>query len=112
MNMATLTKSDELKLFHKLVEAMPDGYVRDMLVEAAPFVERDMSNDICTETISGLLRERAERTAEVELLKKQVREGWKEATEAQAATEKAKRELQFLKDEFAALASRAFQLSK
>lgn len=64
-----MTKAEELKMFAGLVAALPDGYIRDILTEAKPFIEREVSNDMATaEPISGLIAKRDELTADVKRL--------------------------------------------
>lgn len=43
----SLTKADELELYTKTVASLPDGYIRDILTDLQPCVERAVSNDLC-----------------------------------------------------------------
>jgi chromosome segregation ATPase len=110
--MATLTKSEELALFRKLVEAMPDGYVRDLLVEADEFIERDVRNDMCAGAITGLLAERAERKAELDAMEKRVADLKKEAADAERAVARANEALRETRVQFADLANYASRMAK
>lgn len=110
--MATLTKAEEMKLFRKLVEALPDGYVRDLLTEADEFIERDLSNDICTDTISGLMRERDGLKVVVRDLEKRAEDLRREADATKREIARLKDDLRDVKVQFADLANYAARMAK
>ena len=64
-----MTKSEEFKVFAGLVAALPDGYIRDILVEATPMIEAEVRNDMATASpISGMIAARNELAEEVKRL--------------------------------------------
>ena len=63
--MTTLLKRDEMKLLAELIAQLPDGYVRDILTEATPFIDCEIRNDNATHApISGLIHARDEIAAQ------------------------------------------------
>lgn len=61
-----MSKSEELLALRALVAQLPDGYVRDILTEAEPFIEDAMRSDLAGhQPVSGLLDSKRELVKEI-----------------------------------------------
>ncbi len=72
---APLTKAAEMELFRQLVAGLPDGYIRDILTEAEPFIDSAIRSDLCSHSpISGLIDRQRELAEEIADARRQLAE--------------------------------------
>jgi hypothetical protein len=66
MTTVTPTKTDELATYRQFVEALPDGYLRDLLADSLPSIEQAVRSDIAGPwVLTDLLRAAAEARAKL-----------------------------------------------
>lgn len=67
-----MTKDDELALLDTFVAGLPDGYLRDILTDGRPAIERDIRNDMTAGTLSHLENLRRQASDDLAAVRKQL----------------------------------------